>query len=344
MPTAHRQVHPGLIQELFDAPHRFSFFQAVRLLELWLAQHGVDAAQAQARWLYFRNTLSLAYAPSDIEALEADLDGGVGALEEVLGAGHRFRIALTPAFMGYLGAQGTLPSHCTERLALRVDPAQQAAARAFFDTFSSRVLSLFYQSWRKRHMATASRNGRAALAQRLLALAGRVNPRPGRESDVLTSFAGPLRQRSASAAAIERVLVQYFGFAIDLMPNQGGWEALPRQLQACLGVQACVLGGGALLGERVWRRDLRVGLTLHPRDRRQFLEFVPGAPGAIALRDLLKQFAAATLRFDVCVAMPAGAMSGMRLGGDAQLGRDSFMLERPNMQERRDLTYTIQLM
>lgn len=38
MQTAQRRIDPGVVEQLLDEPHRFEFFQAVRILEKWFAQ------------------------------------------------------------------------------------------------------------------------------------------------------------------------------------------------------------------------------------------------------------------------------------------------------------------
>ena len=38
MQTAQRRMDPGVVEQLLDEPHRFEFFQAVRILEKWFAK------------------------------------------------------------------------------------------------------------------------------------------------------------------------------------------------------------------------------------------------------------------------------------------------------------------
>ena len=66
MPASQRSADPGVIAELLEQPHSFEFFQAVRLL-----------AQARLPQPRYRNRLSLAFAPNQIENIGAESDGRI---------------------------------------------------------------------------------------------------------------------------------------------------------------------------------------------------------------------------------------------------------------------------
>ena len=73
MPPAQRRAAAGVIEELLQNPQQFGFFQAVRLLEGWLAEGG-QPGQGLSR-LNFRNSLSLSFPPSEIESLVVQRHG-----------------------------------------------------------------------------------------------------------------------------------------------------------------------------------------------------------------------------------------------------------------------------
>ncbi|MGH8074439.1 MAG: type VI secretion system baseplate subunit TssG, partial [Lysobacter sp.] len=164
-----------MIARLLAEPHRFAFFQAVRLLERWFgkADRGGSAAVLSMR-LRFRNSLSLAFPASEIagmrvieappQPVDVELPTVAGALDgmhppatieaEATAAARGpsasaiERIELTPAFMGLLGSGGALPIFYTELLAQRETYHRDTAAREFLDVFQHRAVALFYQAWR----------------------------------------------------------------------------------------------------------------------------------------------------------------------------------------------------
>ena len=304
MPTPQRRQPTAVIERLLAEPHRFEFFQAVRLLERWFTreEHLPEGAALSVR-LQFRNSLSLTFPASEIAefrvvAAEDEGDGTGAALHdeergpETLAPGARGRvrsqrirhIEMTPAFMGLLGAGGALPIFYTELFAQREVYERDSSARAFMDIFQHRAVALFYQAWRKHRLAVQFEvDRRNRFLPLVLAVAGvgqeplrdRLHAREGGVSDdTLAFFAGALQQRPLSAAMIERVLARYFDVAVRLEQFIGRWFALPTENQTCLGLVNASLGQGAVASERVWQRDLRMRLTIGPMRRDKFRRFL----------------------------------------------------------------------
>ena len=319
-----------LIARLLAEPQRFDFVQAVRLLLLALGERGIPERRALARHLRFANSLALAFPPSQIEAAAPDADG----------------YRLTPSFMGLLGAHGALPLHVTERLlALPQDGQDAQAARAFLDMFSTRMLALWYRAWQKyrvEHLVAAPRD---AFLPLLLALAGvpggGVFAHDGVPDTALAAFAGLLRRRPVSGAVLGRVLSSHFGVAVRVQEGIGHWDPLAPGEQAVVGANA-LLGRRALLGERSWRPDLRVRVRLGPLDRARYEHFLPGAPGARALRTLLRLFAVPTLAYDVVLVLRQADLGPAQLDASGRrLGLDSYLLSAPAAADRADLCYEL---
>jgi len=319
-----------LIARLLAEPQRFDFVQAVRLLLLALGERGIPERRALARHLRFANSLALAFPPSQIEAAAPDADG----------------YRLTPSFMGLLGAHGALPLHVTERLlALPQDGQDAQAARAFLDMFSTRMLALWYRAWQKyrvEHLVAAPRD---AFLPLLLALAGvpggGVFAHDGVPDTALAAFAGLLRRRPVSGAVLGRVLSSHFGVAVRVQEGIGHWDPLAPGEQAVVGTNA-LLGRRALLGERSWRPDLRVRVRLGPLDRARYEHFLPGAPGARALRTLLRLFAVPTLAYDVVLVLRQADLGPAQLDASGRrLGLDSYLLSAPAAADRADLCYEL---
>lgn len=322
------------IGKLLAAPERYEFFQAVRLLLRWLEGQGVPARQALQHHLRFPNDASFGFPPGQIAALAQEAAPGLGA--------PRFR--LTPSFMGLLGAHGTLPWQDTERLLAHEARSGDAAARAFLDIFSSRLLALFYEAWTKYRVDHAAARQPDAWLPLLLALGGLAPgmAHHGVGEPALGLHAGLLRGGPLSAAMLARVLASQLRVPVTVAPGAGHWDRLAADERSQLAAANAVLGQSALLGERCWRPDLRVALRIGPLTRAQFARFLPGSPGARTLRTLLGLFGTPVLSYEIVLALRRTELAPLQLGAPARLGLDSYLLTGPSAHDRADLRYLLQ--
>jgi len=357
-----------VIERLLADPQRFEFFQAVRLLLLWLEERGVPPQRALERHLRFPNSLSLRFPASQVEALA--LERQSDAAKSAGAASPQFR--LTPSFMGLLGAHGALPVHVTEQIqawqasqagAQGADAVNAEAPRAFLDIFSTRLLALFYGAWKKYRVEHAIAGPADTFLPLLLALAGfapahaaasapgsasacvsglQALQLDGIDARALALYAGALRQRPASAAVLGRILSDYFGVPVAIQEGIGHWDRLAPVEQTALGGVNAVLGQAALLGASCWRPDLRVRVRIGPLDSRQFARFLPRAPAASALRTLLGLFAAPALAYEIELVLRRSELRALRLGErSGQLGLDSYLVTTPATLDRADMRYEL---
>ncbi|KQQ89220.1 hypothetical protein ASF77_11185 [Massilia sp. Leaf139] len=100
-----------------------------------------------------------------------------------------------------------------------------------------------------------------------------------------------------------------------------------------------------LLGARSWRPDLRVRLRIGPLDADRFTRFLPSGDASVALRAILRRFAAPTAGFEVPLVLRAGEVGPARLAGQgvapARLGRDGFLGAAPGDTHCADMRYLI---
>ena len=116
MQATQRRFEPSVIERLFAAPHRFQFFQAVRMIELWFKRNGVPHERAVSDFLRFANRTVLGFPASEIEGIETyppreDETVSVADMAKALRSGQMKYVRLTPTFMGFLGGSGSLPAH-----------------------------------------------------------------------------------------------------------------------------------------------------------------------------------------------------------------------------------------
>jgi type VI secretion system protein ImpH len=329
-----------VIARLQQAPHRFEFAQAVRLLLIWLRHHGIPHDRAIRELLRFQNSLSLGFPASEIQSLTLQSATALPQ-DRALHPKDLEWIHLTPAFIGLLGANGTLPLHYTEHIAAYEHEAQDQAARAYFDIFSHRIVAQFAQAWGKYRIEhSLDVHGNDKFRPMLLSLGGghagvcrgKHESGTGLSEDIAAFYIGLLRQRPVSVAALRCILPDYFGVPIVIEQFIGRWNDIADNRQCKMGGPNAALGYSGALGVRVWRRDLHVRLRIGPLSREDFERFLPGAPGTLALERLLAMLGVASLQYLAHVVLKSeeigplvltgGAAKGIRLGWDACLGAE----------------------
>jgi len=324
MPATQRRPVPGVIARLEAAPYRFQFMQAVRLLLIWLRREGVPPELALRHILRFRNSLSLSFPASEIESLSLEL-----AADASPKTGTVTTIQVTPAFMGLLGVNGTLPLHYTEWIAAFEHAERDESVRACLDLFSDRSIGLFFRAWikyRPEHAIDAY--GEDPYRPLLLSLGTRHVAEP--HVDAMAFYIGLLRQRPMSAAALGCILPDYFGVPIAIEQFVGGWDDIADSRQCRMGGDNATLGHSGGLGMRAWRHDLGITLHIGPLCKADFERFLPGTADARALESLLALVGIPGLRYmahvmlrseDVApLELVGGSRPGKRIGWDSRLG------------------------
>lgn len=350
MPTKKRPADPGVIDQLLAAPQRYQLVQALRLIEQWLRQQGIGADQVLSRHLRFHNSLSMAFAPAQIEALGMASGAPAESAQCLLAAlldGQKLHV--TPAYLSFFGVSGVLPHHYTDGMSAQVYGEKYEGGRAFFDLFLNRIVLLHYQASQKHRIWHAhGEPGAAAMLPMQLALAGAcpgAAPAPdGDGSDdrvaeqVRAYYAAVLRHRPVSALLIQQVLAEYFELPCRVEQFVGGWDQLNERERCRLGSQSAVLGNNAILGARCREHHTRVLIHLGPLRRDEYARFLPGAAGTAALRRLLAMFATPTIEFDLHPILRAADVKPVRLSTSARepLGMTTFLLSRPELRDRGD--------
>ena len=330
-PGVIRDVIPDLIAQLLARPGRFDFFQALRLLSVWLAQQSVEPEQVFEQGLQLHGSASLAFAPGQIEDCWADDEG---------------RLHVRAAMIGFLGLHGNLPLHYTDTIARHERDTGDGGPRAWLDGLSQRALGLFYQAWARCRIECQGDADGGDFLPLQLALAGVAPGALEQQPDslpthVIAHNAALLRQRPATAEVMQAVLADYFGVQVRLQRFIAAWVIrAPHEYTRLAGSNA-VLGGGAMLGERCRRADLRLRLRLGPLLREQYDDFLPGRPGAVALRQMLALFGLPCVSFEVRLVLRRDDVRACTLGDGAGLGQHAFVLTEAPQADRDDMHYEL---
>ncbi len=93
--------------------------------------------------------------------------------------------------------------------------------------------------------------------------------------EAIAGYALAARHRPVSAAYLQRTLSDYFQVSIRVDQFVGKWYDVPPDQLSVLGEVNATLGATALVGERVWQRDMRARLVVGPLSKRDYEAFLP---------------------------------------------------------------------
>lgn len=355
MPTSKRKLEPALIDQVFNEPYRFEFFQAVRLIEAWLIDQTGSKAEIISKFIRFGNSLALSFPAGEIETVEIhcekELDHKTLDSKSFKNSSSTI-LHITPTLFGLLGISGTLPIHYTERIAMHLVSERNDGPRAFLDTFSSRAVALFFESWRKYKPEFNRRTSESrGFLHQLLSVAGSTEgyaSSSGSDSDIqadtLAYFAAAIQHKPVSGTYMNSVLKEYFEVPIKIIPFIGAWYALPPSQQFALGGTNAALGVTAVAGARVWQRDLRQRIEIGPLDEAAFASFLPCGKSARALKQLLETFTGLSIEYEVKLILHSAAVRPIVLDSSSfsgKLGRSAFLKTVHDPLDRSDVLYKI---
>lgn len=326
--SAGRADHP-LKTALQKEGFRFSFFQAVRLLQQVRPEApriGFQGPPAQES-VRLRPSLNLGFATSD-----------VASIKEVPGPNGTSRYEITTNFLSLYGSVSPLPIYYTEDLLAQEDDSLQ---REFLDLFHHRLLSFFYRAWEKYRFAIQFSGGTDDYySRRLLALLG-IDPETRSPDSPVPAFrylglAGLLTQIPHSAESLRALLGDYFGdIPVRVESCVGRNIPIPADQLNRLGLENCSLGKNLSLGERVYDRACTFRVALGPLELEDFLSFLPPGKGTAQLHELVDHFNGDGLDYEVEISIRREAIPPLQLSGrTALLGWSTWLGQREGSESR----------
>mgnify|MGYP000123371075 CR=1 FL=1 len=330
MASEHGQRKDPLIADLVDEPHRFSFFQAVRILEDYLGRG--QGARTRGRIpvgdLQIRPNTSLGHPASDVHDIEilppVDVDD----------ESERFRITVN--FMGLYGVDSPLPDFYLGDFA-RADDEESNPQRAFLDVFHQRLYWLLYLSWRKyRHYIEYEADNSDNFSLRLFALIGladksmrsRLKSAPQR----LLPFSGVLSRRECSASALQSILARMLDVRVEIEEFRPNWIDIQPSQRQRLGFRNSRLGGDTTIGERICDIGSKFRLHIGPLSWNDYQDFLSGGNRRVELDALIGQVLSRPLAYDLRLMLAPTPCRSFVLGqGElCALGRSSWLAASEN--------------
>jgi type VI secretion system protein ImpH len=322
-------------------PQEFEFFQAVRLLErLFPNQAPVGRFVSPRREVVrFSAHASFPFPASQIQNIEFPQEPN-----------RPPRMVIN--FLGLAGPSGILPLYYTELIIDRLRH-KDAAMRDFMDMFNHRMTSLFYQAWEKyRFTISYERGERDRFSHHLLDLIGLgtqgLQDRIAVRDDSLLFYAGLLSMDTRSAAALERIVSDYFDVPVEVEQFVGAWHRLAES-DLCRFDRATEaseqLGGGAIVGDEIWNQESGVRIRIGPLGLVQYLDFLPSGTAHEPLKALAKFVARSEIDFQVQLVLKKNEVPPCELSEEAEppprLGWTSWAKTAPMRENAGDTIFSI---
>lgn len=314
------------------APHAFDFNRVMRELE---AQHSdaprfgrsVRPAQDKVR---LGQEASVDFAAAMLAAWVPGEDGRADRL--------------IVNFFGLFGPDGPLPLHLTEYARDRLRNERDPTFQRFADLFHHRALSLLYRAWADvRPTISFDRPDSDRFATYVGALAGLGVPSL-RKRDAMPDltklhFAGLLANQTRHAAGLSAILSAFFTTPVQVQCFIGSWLDLGEQDHTRLSGAGdpARLGGGALLGRRVWSRQHKFRLVFGPLSLVEYEHLLPGGSSFHKLVPLVRNYAGDVLAWDVQFVLRRKDVPDTRLGQSGRLGWTTWLKPRRSLQDAADL-------
>jgi len=335
--AARHEARQELLRRLADEPHKFDFFQAVRLLEN--AHPGLPRVGTSLRLrddpIRFAQTPSLSFAPAALAGFKPS-DGNAPP-------------TLTQRFFGLFGANGPLPLHMTEyaRERARRMPSDRALVR-FLDMFHHRLLSLLYRAWAEAQPAVSlDRPDHDPFSRWIGSLAGYGQPTLiGRDSvpdGARLAAVGILGRSVHGAEGLERILNDFFRVPVRVHQWQPHWMRLPEDAHSRIGLRNApvALGQNAIVGAKVWDCQTRFRIEIGPLTLEQYERFLPGGESMRRLRDWVLNYVGHELSCEMHLLLRKEEVPPVRLGGAGALGWTSWLGTRRVEEPAGDLVLGI---
>lgn len=321
-----------LNQELFDDPHGFDFFQAVRLLEKMfpeLAAVGRDELPSR-EVVRFRSRATLEFPASEIHELRESFDENDAR-----------KLEMFVSFIGALGVNGVLPTHYTEIIIERAR-YRDTALWAFLDIFTHRSISLFFRAWEKYRFPIGydrriNKDEADEFTEFLLdfvglgtkGLRGKLNL----PDESLLPYAGLISQKPHSVAALEQILGDYFAVPIKVEQFFGQWFSLDDESVTKLGAVNSVLGKSVVIGSRIFDNQSKFRVRVGAVDFKRFQAFLPNGTAYPAFCSLIKFYVGDEFDFDLQIILQAKQVPSCILTTRAvrrpRLGWSSWLKTKP---------------
>lgn len=330
-------------------PHRFNFFQLVRLLHRGAPElaevsspnaSGTQSAEPQSRGarplpaedrVRFRSVAELRFPTSAVTAVRSRT---VASLRGVPETPDACLIEVASTLLGLIGPNGVLPEHDT-RTVIDSIRSSDVALHRFLDIFYHRVMLLFYRAWRKHQIsvayevaATEPEAGPDAFTtclQQALGLNASAIEQMQVPVSVPLHYAGCLLS-GRSAGGLETMLSSYFRVPVRVAQFCGRWlflgeSEVTRVASAADTSRYARLGQDFVIGTRLWDVRSQFRIAIGPMDFPSFQRFLPTGTDWPAICELVRFYVGMEFDFDIELSLESESAPTWTLSLDTDAGR-----------------------
>lgn len=353
MATQSRRKSSSVADTLFREPFRFSFLQAVRILEF--IERSVPHGKGRERRVSVGNDAnpadevvrftvgqSQSFPASEVVGLSRspNADGGIDSDDDGDDGGPP---SLSVVFFGLTGPSGVLPDHYND-LVLRRGRERDTTLRDFFDCFNHRSISLFHRATIKYNFPidyeTRKLNGNEDnFTSALFSLTGfggeSLRARQSVKDESIAHYAGHFAHFPRSASALESMVRGYFRLPAVVEQFVGQWLNLDQSQQSTVpggdGAAASFnqLGVDTVIGPRVWDMQSKFKVILGPLNGAQFARFLPNGERFREIVQLTRTYAGLELSADLQLILKADEVPMLQMaegdGGQPMLGWNTWL-------------------
>lgn len=326
---------------LHKQPQRYSFFQAIRELEIASSDRPRvgEAISPQDESIRVGQLAELTFAPNTIDSATVNEEG---------------HIEIDQRFFGLLGPSGPLPSHLTEIVRNRARHAGDDTLQSFIDMFHHRMAMLFYRSWSSsKPSVQRDRPNDDLFAKILGSLIGhgtsQSSHRDAWDDDTKLFFAGRLGSLHRNSEGLESILSHLLHAKVTVNPFALRWLTLAHQDKTKLDSRKSTraltsnnaLGTSAVLGKQVPDRQGMFEVTIGPMDYKTFENLLPQQPVRETVKSVINNYAGVGTDARVRLTIEREQVPQPTLGQLGHLGRNVWLHSRPLSSDRSDYYFEI---
>ena len=308
--------HP-VILDLLSNPQRYTFYQAVSLLESFAEEQSSEAETVDVGYfgpvaseaVRFRPHASLGFPAADLKRITRD-DSPQGS-----------KFLMEVNFMGLYGSVSPLPAFYTETIIQ--DSDGESNRRDFLDLFHHRAISLQYRSSEKYLLSKRIQPGmKDEVSNWLFALLGfrgvmGLDSPPLKHPNRLLANLGLLATQNRSAAMVGKIISHYFAhIPVNVEEFIQRQVDISSEQRSYLGRSNTTLGEDMTIGASLQDRAGKFRLWLGSLSFKRFSDFLPGHSDFDELISLVRYLVQDPLAFDVGLILEENEIPELNLKAD----------------------------